>query len=73
MENMRCFQDYFSLVYGQEEMKPNDSICNFIDLSSSSILEPNLKGKMVSDDFYKKDEWDFSSIDSIYIKKVEAF
>lgn len=54
-------------------MKPNDSICNFIDLSSSSILEPNVKGKMVSDDFYKKDEWDFSSIDSIYIKKVEAF
>lgn len=49
-------------------MKPNDSICNFIDLSSSSILEPNLKGKMVSDDFYKKDEWDFSSIDSIYQK-----
>lgn len=48
------------------------NVC-FVDPSSSSILEPNLKGKMVSDDFYKKDEWGFSSIDSIYIKKVEAF
>lgn len=38
----------------------NYNVC-FIDPSSSSILEPNLKGKMVSDDFYKKDEWGFSS------------
>lgn len=50
----------------------NYNVC-FIDLLLFSIFELNLKGKMVFDDFYKKDEWDFSFIDSIYIKKVEVF
>lgn len=54
-------------------MKFNDFICNFIDLLLFSIFELNLKGKMVFDDFYKKDEWGFSFIDSIFIKKVEMF
>lgn len=54
-------------------MKFNDFICNFIDFLLFSIFELNLKGKMVFDDFYKKDEWDFSFIDSIFIKKVEVF
>lgn len=44
-----------------------------LDLLLFSIFELNLKGKMVFDDFYKKDEWEFSIIDSIYIKKVEVF
>lgn len=50
----------------------NYNVC-FIDLLLFSIFELNLKGKMVFDGFYKKDEWGFSFIDSIFIKKVEVF
>lgn len=45
---------FSTCIWTGKKMKPNYSICKLQCLlyrSTSSILEPNLEGKMVSDDF----------------------